>query len=275
MDNKKYPMSWEESVRQLKTQPDQCDLVRFSFYDDPLCGAADRYYHSSEWKAVQLLIGLSRGNALDIGSGRGISAYALARDGWNTTALEPDPSTEVGAGAIRQLVADTGVQIKVVENWGEELPFESDSFDLVHCRQVLHHAHDLNMLCREAARVLKTDGVFIATREHVLSRQEDLETFLSQHPLHRLYGGENAFMLEEYVSAITSAGIKLIKTLNPMESDINLFPQTIDEVKYRIAGKLFLPSPRLVPDWVLSWRGRTNDSPGRLYSFFGKKLKNK
>jgi SAM-dependent methyltransferase len=173
------------------------------------------------------------------------------------------------------LVADTGVQIKVVENWGEELPFESDSFDLVHCRQVLHHAHDLNMLCREAARVLKTDGVFIATREHVLSRQEDLETFLSQHPLHRLYGGENAFMLEEYVSAITSAGIKLIKTLNPMESDINLFPQTIDEVKYRIAGKLFLPSPRLVPDWVLSWRGRTNDSPGRLYSFFGKKLKNK
>ena len=43
--------------------------------------------------------------ALDLGAGRGISSYALAREGWQVTALEPDPSMLIGAGAIRSLVA--------------------------------------------------------------------------------------------------------------------------------------------------------------------------
>jgi len=246
--------------------------VRACFFDDPLPAAANRYYTCSEWDAVRVLIGPSCGRALDVGSGRGISAYALARDGWQTTALEPDVSQEVGAGAIRQLAAETGVQISVVEEWGEELPFESNSFDLVHCRQVLHHARDLSKFCREAARVLKPDGIFIATREHVLSRPEDLQAFLDSHPLHRLYGGENAFLLKEYTSALTAAGIKLEKILNPLESDINLFPQSKAEVKAHLARKLFLPFPELIPDWLLSWRGRALDLPGRLYSFLGRKV---
>ena len=138
------------------------ELVQALLLRRPLRAAADRYYVCLGWVAVRQLIGTSRGRALDIGSGRGISAYALAKDGWQTTALEPDPSENVGAGAIRQLSAETGIRVSVVENWGEELPFESNSFDLVHCRQVLHHARDLPSLCKEAARVLKPNGTFIA-----------------------------------------------------------------------------------------------------------------
>jgi 2-polyprenyl-3-methyl-5-hydroxy-6-metoxy-1,4-benzoquinol methylase len=103
LENNTDHLSWEASVRWLKAQPEQAELVRSCFFDDPLCTAADRYRHSAEWVAVRSLLGDSRGRALDVGSGRGISAYALARDGWQTTALEPDPSPEVGAGAIRQL----------------------------------------------------------------------------------------------------------------------------------------------------------------------------
>jgi len=265
------PLSWEASVRWLKEQPDQVELVRACFYDDPLGVAADRYHGSPEWIAVRCLIGLSRGSALDVGAGRGISAYALAKDGWQTTALEPDPSMEVGAGAIRQLVTESGVKIGVVEEWGEDLPFESNSFDLVHCRQVLHHARDLPSLCREAARVLKPNGTFIATREHVLSHREDLQAFLDSHPLHFLYGGENAYLLPDYISAITAAGIKLIRVLNPLESDINLFPQTMAGLKTQIAHKCCLPFPSLIPDWLLSLIGRSMRTPGRLYSFLGQK----
>ncbi len=264
-------ISWEAAVRWLKQQPEMEELVRACFYDDPLRSAADRYYHSSEWEAVRNLIGSTRGRALDVGSGRGISAYSLARDGWQTTALEPDASQEVGAGAIRSLAEETGVIIEVVEKWGEELPFASNAFDLVHCRQVLHHAHDLAQFCREAARVLKPGGIFIATREHVLSRPEDLQAFLDSHPLHRLYGGENAFLLKEYTAAITSAGIRLTKVLNPWESEINLYPETMSDLKVYIARKLLLPFPVLIPDWLLAWRGKRIDSPGRLYSFLGKK----
>jgi SAM-dependent methyltransferase len=265
-------MSWEAAVRWLKSQPGQADLVRACFYDDPAASAANRYYHSAEWSAVRSLIGPSRGNALDVGSGRGISAYALARDGWQATALEPDSSREVGAGAIRELSAETGVPIDVVEKWGEELPFDSNSFDLVHCRQVLHHARDLRLFCREAARVLKPDGIFIATREHVLSHPEDLQVFLDRHPLHRLYGGENAFLLKQYTSAITAAGITIIRVLNPLQSCINFFPQSKLDVKTQLARRAFLPLPSLIPDWLLSWVGRFAANPGRLYSFFGKKI---
>jgi SAM-dependent methyltransferase len=226
LENGQSKMSWEEAVLWLKSQPEQIELVRACFFDDPLNASADRYYASTEWRAVRELIGMLTGRALDLGSGRGISAYALARDGWQTTALEPNPSSEVGAGAIHRLASETGIDIRIVENWGEELPFASDSFDLVLGRQVLHHARDLRQLCREAARVLKPNGTFIAIREHVLSRSGDLKLFLDRHPLHRLYGGENAFELHEYAAAITNAGIRLTKTMNPLESDINLYPDS-------------------------------------------------
>jgi SAM-dependent methyltransferase len=264
-------LSWEASIRWLKAQPGNNELVQACFFDDPLSAAANRYYSCSEWEAVRRLLGSQRGLALDLGSGRGISAYALAKDGWQTTALEPDPSEEVGAGAIRRLAVETRTPIKVVERWGEELPFESNSFDLVHCRQVLHHARDLALLCGEAARVLKPNGIFLATREHVLSRSEDLQLFFEGHPLHRLYRGEHAFLLSEYTSAINAAGIQLIKTFNPLESDINLFPASKVELKAQIARRLFLPFPNLIPDWLLSLRGRTMDGAGRLYSFLGRK----
>ncbi len=111
----------------------------------------------------------------------------------------------------------------------------------------------------------------IAGREHVLSRHQDLDEFLRRHPLHALYGGENAFLLDEYLHALKAAGIKLTKVLNPLESNINLYPQTLDSLKAGIARKFRLPSPALIPDALFSLRGKFMDEPGRLYTFFGHK----
>lgn len=264
-------LSWEEAVAWLKAQPDQAELVRACFYDDPLADAALRYLDSSEWQAVrELLPAMDGGQALDIGAGRGITSFALARGGWQVTALEPDPSSTVGANAIRALAQESGLPIRVEEKWGEQLPFADGTFDLLYARQVLHHARDLPQLCREAARVLKQGGTFIATREHVISRREDLPLFLANHPLHRLYGGENAYLLDEYLAAIQTAGIRLSAVLNPFQSDINLYPETRAGLKRRLARRLGLPGP-WVPDWVLNWLGRRNNAPGRLYTFVGRK----
>jgi SAM-dependent methyltransferase len=267
----KQQLTWEQAVLWLKSQRDQCELVEACFFDDPLLASAERYHSSTEWQAVQKLIGSAHGEALDVGAGRGISSFALAKDGWTTTALEPDPSEVVGAGAIRRLAIEADVGIEVIETWGEELPFRGGAFDLVHVRQVLHHARDLRQLCREIARVLKPNGMVIATREHVLSSRRDLDHFLKNHPLHRLYGGENAFLLEEYIDALSTAGIRLAKVLNPLESEINLYPETLNSTKARIARTLCLPSPALIPNALLSWRGRRMNDPGRLYTFVGYK----
>lgn len=261
--------TWEEAVVWLKAQPDQAQLVQDCFFDDPLIDAAERYYLSSEWEAVRQLVGAPGGRALDVGAGRGISTYALARDGWHVTALEPDPSALVGAGAIGQLAADSHLPIEVVMEWGEALPFPDASFDLVYGRQVLHHARNLPLLCAEMARVLKPGGIFLATREHVIFKDADLEVFLAGHPLHRLYGGENAYRLREYKRAIEDAGIRLTRVLNPWASAVNLYPRSVGELRELIHARLpFVPVSVIRPS-ILSRLGWLLRSPGTAYSFVG------
>jgi SAM-dependent methyltransferase len=262
--------TWEEAVAWLRSQRGHEELVRACFFDDPLIDAARRYHHSTEWQAVRQYLPRVSGAALDVGAGRGIASYALAMDGWKVTALEPNASKLVGANAIRSLAQEAHLEIKVEETWGERLPFADDSFDLVHARQVLHHAQDLPLLCKEAARVLKKNGVFLATREHVISTREDLPAFLALHPLHKLYGGEHAYLLQEYLDAIIKSGIKLSTVLNPYQSDINLYPETVEGLRRRVAKKLGLP-PFMIPSILLSWRGAMNRIPGRLYTFVGRK----
>jgi SAM-dependent methyltransferase len=261
--------TWEEAVVWLKAQADQADLVRDCFFDDPPSHAAERYYESAEWEAVRKITGTDGGRALDVGAGLGISSYALARDHWEVTALEPDPSPIVGAAAIERLATNSNLPIAVVGDWGEALPFPDASFDLVYGRQVLHHARDLPTLCAEMARVLKPDGTFLATREHVIFKDDDLAVFLEQHPLHRLYGGENAYRLDEYKRAIESAGIRLTRILNPWASAINLHPRTTADIGRRIHARLpFIPASVFTPS-LLGWVGWLLRSPGTNYSFLG------
>jgi SAM-dependent methyltransferase len=281
-------LTWEQAVQLMRDNPDQQDLVRACYYDDPLLLAAERFWQSLEWKAIaaQLPLLQGGGRVLDLGAGRGISSYALAKEGWKVSALEPDPSMLVGAGAIRMLAQDSGLNIEVVTEYSERLPFADGSFELVNCRQVLHHARDLSQTCREIHRVLKPGGRMIATREHVISKQEDLQAFLDGHPLHYLYGGERAFLLSEYKGAIAGAGLHLEKVLAPFDSPINYFPTTEAQwvarctepftgwLGHNLNERIFSREngfgALLVPllAMVLNWRNR---SPGRLYSFIAKR----
>lgn len=269
--NKITYTSWEEAVLWLRNQENHSSLVQEAYFDDPLIEAAERFYNGREWAAVKKYLPKVKVKALDLGAGRGIASYALASDGWDTVALEPDPSDIVGAGAIRQLRNESRLSIKIVEELGEHLPFEDSTFDVVYCRQALHHAKILQKLCKEMGRVLKPKGVFVATREHVISRKEDLPDFLDNHPLHKLYGGEYAYKLNTYLDAIKSSGIRLTKIINPLESDINLYPNTKHTIKSLIAKRLIVISPKIIPDIVLKFLGYLDKTPGRLYSFIGYK----
>lgn len=182
--------SWEEAVQWLRGQPDRRDLVLNAYYDDPLIEAAERYRCSDEWRAIRAFIGNRGGAALDIGAGRGIASYALAKDGYRVMALEPDSSDLVGAGAIRRLAEQAALPISICEQYSESLPFPDASFDIVFARAVLHHARDIGLACQEIFRVLKPGGRLVAVREHVISQRADLSAFLDKHPLHKLYGGE-------------------------------------------------------------------------------------
>lgn len=274
--------TWEDAVVWLRAQPNQRQLVLDAFYDDPLIAAARRYFDSCEWQAVSQFLRGRTGSALDVGAGRGIASYALARDGFTVTALEPDPSAIVGAAAIRSLAAEAGLPIDVVEEFSERLPFANDTFDVVFARAVLHHTRDLDSACREMYRVLRPGGIFIAAREHVISKEADLGQFLDQHPLHHLYGGERAFLLDRYIGVLSNAGFVSVQVLSPLKSPINLFPYTIDSLRNAVIDRLSRKLP-VGPLWrvalgsnhifksLLLVAGHFDNRPGRLYSFVGYK----
>ncbi|MFM9977255.1 MAG: methyltransferase domain-containing protein [Sphingomonadaceae bacterium] len=229
--------NWEAAVRWLRDQPGQEALVRAAYFDDPIDAAVERYWQSNEWEAVRTLIGRGPGRVLDVGAGRGIASYALARDGWTVAALEPDPSPLVGSGAIRDIAARQGLAIEVSDQV-DPLAFPSASFDAIFARAVLHHIPDLKAAMREFFRVLKPGGLLVAAREHVLSDDADLPAFLAAHPLHHRYGGEMAYRLPIYIDAIASAGFKVETVIGSLDSPINYGPQTTTELADAMARQL-------------------------------------
>lgn len=271
--------NWENAVAWLRQQPDEAQLVINCYYDDPLLEAAERYWHSKEWQAVRVLLSGCSGSALDVSAGRGIASYALAREGFSVTALEPDPSKLVGAQAICALASESQLPIQVVEGFSEQLPFADGTFGVIFARAALHHTKDLEAACRECFRVLKPGGLFLAIREHVISNPADLPHFLEQHPLHRLYGGEHAFLLKQYIFALAQAGFKQPDVISPWHSPINFSPYTLTLLKDELAERaglrislfsriiralLDIPGVWPLSRWVLA---RVDHRPGRLYSF--------
>ncbi len=272
--------SWEETIGWLRRQPDQAELIVSGYYDDPLEAAASRYWRSQEWQAIlSFLPPPDLGAAMDLGAGRGITSYALAKAGYRVVAVEADSSSLVGSEAIRSLARDTGLPIEVQLSSSETLPFPAETFGLVFGRAVLHHLPNLEHACQEIARVLKPGGRAIFVREHVISRPADLERFRAVHPLHRYYGGENAHMLSQYTRAMERAGLRVSKVIGPWRSAINTYPRTVAELRFELARRLGLGSDGLARaiNRVISvpavWRAllpaieAVDARPGRLYSF--------
>jgi len=266
-------------VRWLRAQPDQQQLVRDSYYDDPLDASARRYRDGVEFAALRAWLP-PHGEALELGAGRGIASYALASAGLRVVALEPDPSALVGAGAIAWLASATGAAIEPVVGVSENLPFADGRFDVVLARAVLHHTRDLDSSCREVARVLRPGGRFLAIREHVLSHPDDLSRFQSAHPLHRLYGGEYAYVLARYLAAIENAGLEVEHVLDPFASALNHAPRSLDDLRREIASRVLpgnagaaIGSAFLRAGWPVARRllASVDRRPGRLYSFIGRK----
>lgn len=268
-----FSMTWEQAVQMCITDPAMAQLAQSAYFMAPL--AAGRAYHASaEFAAVKRMLPAKPGRALDLGAGNGILSYALAREGWDVTAVEPDPSALIGAGAIRALASESGTPITVIEAFGEAIPLEAAGFNLVVARQVLHHAADLPGFCREMARLSCPGAVIVTLRDHVISGPDQLAPFLAQHPLHRFYGGENAFTLEQYRSALMAAGLSVQSEMRSFQSVVNFDPMTRSEVLDRAAAMAGPARPVVrallgaVPfAWVAQALTAADQRPGRLVSF--------
>jgi SAM-dependent methyltransferase len=275
-------MTTTEAVAHLRRDPQYADVIRDSYLEADVQAAAERFRRSGEFAEVRAMLGgrLAGGKVLDLGAGTGIASYALAHAGASLVyALEPDASAEVGRGAIVRLCAN--LPVEVLDAFGERIPLEDETVDIVYARQVLHHTRDLGSTLRECARILRRSGVMLICREHVADDEAQLRQFLSEHPIHRLAGGEHAYPLDAYTAAIEGAGLRVEQKLGPWDSLINAFPsvRTKEEFesfpqrmlgeRFGLAGALAARVPFVRP---FVWRRiRRVAPPGRLYSFLAVK----
>jgi len=273
----KKQVSWEEAVATLACSADRLELARACYFDRPVLDAVKRFYASLEWREMCRFVPMRKsGLALDIGAGNGITSYALAMDGWHVDATEPDPSEWVGAGAIRSWAASESLPVSVCDAFCESLPFSNASFDVIIARQVMHHTKDLAQAFREISRVLAPGGIALTTRDHVVSSDKQLQQFFERHPLHKLYGGENAFRLSEYKRAAREAGLRILKVLGSISSPINLAPFSEENIVEKLSRRLPAPLKPIVTS-ILAPKSRRlkavlriasclDNRPGRLVS---------
>ena len=264
-------ITWEQAVEQLRDDPAQAELVKACFYDDPLTETAARYAASSEWRALAKLLPAGKGQALDVGAGRGIVSHALASSGWRVTAAEPDPGAIVGAGAIRSLSTLTGVPIEVIECAGEALacdaPTRLSSFIAVpFCimRQTFPGSAENSLASFRPAACL-------SRRENLSCRRNWIWPPFS--PIIRFTGFLAANML---ICFQPTKRLLLKPVCTWSECSIRLratstLPGHATRVKAAYRATTRLPDHRLVPMWALALFGYFSNGPGRLYTFVARK----
>lgn len=100
------------------------------------------------------------GPSLDVGTGKGLMATALARTGLDVVSVDVDAAEQAVAAALAAEAGASG-RIRFVRADGACLPFREDRFGCAVMMDMLHHLDDPAPVLREMARVVRPGGVII------------------------------------------------------------------------------------------------------------------
>jgi demethylmenaquinone methyltransferase / 2-methoxy-6-polyprenyl-1,4-benzoquinol methylase len=95
---------------------------------------------------------------LDVATGTGLVAFALARRGCEVTALDQSEAMLAGAGERLARHPSLADRVTFVQGQAERLPFADASFDALTFTYLLRYVDDPAATMRELARVVKPGG---------------------------------------------------------------------------------------------------------------------
>lgn len=145
------------------------------------------------------------GEALDVATGTGFTAVALARRTRQVTGID---ATEEMLEEAREFARKEGVrnvQFELGDALG--LRFADSSFDLVTARRAAHHFADVPRFLLQARRVLKPAGLLGVVD---MSPPAGAEVFANQIEKMRDSSHRRAFSVEEWRSMVSEAGFDLV-----------------------------------------------------------------
>ena len=95
---------------------------------------------------------------LEVGSSAGINCFALQEIFPDSQVLGVEPE-HVAVMAAKSLIQEGYNSPEFFEGFGENLPLDSGSVDLIVCHTVIEHVANVDLTIGEFARVLKQDGL--------------------------------------------------------------------------------------------------------------------
>lgn len=96
-------------------------------------------------------------NILEIGAAQGKLCIAFQSLGYSCSGIEPyEPAIEVS----KDLAKKYNVSIDIKKGFAEDIPKDSNTFDLVIALSVMEHVKDVNAVFKEVMRILKPQGAF-------------------------------------------------------------------------------------------------------------------
>ena len=177
------------------------------------------------------VLAAAKGRTLDIGAGTGANLGLFPKD-VDLVMAEPDPHM---LKRLRAKLAESAVEVEVVEAGAERLPFEDDSFDTAVFTLVLCTVSDPQAALAEAARILKPGGQLLFV-EHV--RAEDDRSARWQDRLEtpwRLFG-DGCHCNRDTVATIEASPLSLDRV------EHGELPKSPPLVRPLVSGSAHLPS---------------------------------
>ncbi len=93
---------------------------------------------------------------LDVATGTGHTAFALASHGREVIAIDVTPEMLSEAEKLKSELGLWNVEFRLAD--AHDLPFDDESFDVATCRRAAHHFADIRRALREMRRVLRPGG---------------------------------------------------------------------------------------------------------------------
>ena len=218
------------------------------------------YFHHTMVK--KLRINPDNLSVLDVGCGGGFLSEQFASIGCTVTGIDPSLPTLNAARAHAKLL---GLRINYVEGNGENMPFESQQYDMVCCCDVLEHVADIDTVISEIARVLKPGGIlFYDTINRTIKSKLIAIKFAQEWPLTRfmpndVHVWEKFIRPDELSNSFEKSGLinsemtGLSLKINPVKGLLHFVRQKLGRISYaELGSKLILTESK---DLDISYMG--------------------